>query len=216
MIDDEENQPDSSDANGISRRTIAKGAAWAIPVIAMGATVPTAVASPQGAPTPPCVTALTNDSINWVVDNVRYAESGHTCNSYDSHRDVRLTFEVLQDCEHDVTVQVRNVVGNSVWCAWSSQTLYLLKTSPAGSGLDLTFPATGDRPTNINNGYVSSSCNITAYESANDGMHINPCAPGGPYFEYRYSTDYSGSVATATWSAWFGWGDVGTVPLPPS
>lgn len=203
-------EPSSSPNPGVSRRTVVKGAAWAAPVIAVAAAAPVAAAS-----IPPCIVGLTNDSQNWVVDNARYEEPGHTCRTYREHRDVRLRFHVAA-CDTPVTIQVRNVPGNSTWCGWNSVQLYLLKTIAANQAGDLVFPSTGDRPGTITNGYSAQSCDITAYESVNDGLHINPCAPNGPYFQYRVSYDYAGNVNTATWTQWFNWGNSTLVPPPPN
>lgn len=180
---------------GPSRRTLVKGAAWAAPAIAFASAAPMVAAS-----VPPCIGSITNASQNWDVDGIRYLAA--TCTSYGSHRDVRLQINVTS-CANPVRVQVRNVAGNSTWCAWNTGTGTLTKNVAANTSASLVFPATGD--TIVGGG----GCTITAYESPNDGMHINPCQPAGPYFQYRVSYD-----SGANWTGWVDWGNSSTVPLP--
>lgn len=193
-------------SGGIPRRTLAKGAAWAVPAVAVGAAAPAYATSPGPTTSTTttvaeCVREITNDSINWNVDGVVYAAP--TCSSYCSHKDVRLTFHVTP-CATPVTIRVSNIPGASTWCAWNTGTGTLTKTVPANTNSTLTFPATND--VIIGGG----SCTITAYESANDGMHINPCSDG-PFFKYEiwYASTTTGSPAVTGY-----WGDASNPPKP--
>lgn len=180
----------------IPRRTLAKGAAWAVPVVATVAAAP-AYAAKSGETLPPCLSKISNDSVNWIVDDAIYTG----CTKYCDHRDVRLTFHIAA-CDKPVTIRVSNVQGNSQWCAWSGGIGTLTKTVAANTAGTLTFPNTGD--TIVGNG----GCKITAYPSVNDGMHINPCTDG-PYFMYEV---FYSPTATGTPDHTGYWGDANNPP----
>lgn len=183
----------------MSRRTVVKGAAWAVPAVAVASATPRVAASVTTTTTtlPTCVSAIRNESVNWVVDGAQYP--GCSCGS---HRDVRLSFDV-QACDKPVSIRVYNVAGASMWCAWTTSVSSLTKSVPVNTDKTLTFPDTGD---------TVGGCKIVAHtdNAVNDGLHVNPCV-NGPYFRYQVSYDNG-----ATWSALYDWGTLADVPSPCS
>lgn len=91
--------PDLQDHNhksGVSRRTLVKGAAWAVPAIAVAATVPVASASKL----PPCIASISAASGTYPV-TVDLSECGARTNN---HWDFNFTFTASKntaDCKCD-------------------------------------------------------------------------------------------------------------------
>ncbi|MGI5951076.1 MAG: hypothetical protein ACOX61_04420 [Brooklawnia sp.] len=223
-----EEQPETSQQRKISRRTLAKGVAWAAPAVAVASAAPAHAASVTTTTTtlPPCVAGIENTSTSWDVDGAQYTD----CNCRD-HVDVRLKFTVsATNCPY-TNVQIRvknNTIANAKWC-WTNRETdndWLTKTATI-SGVGVTYPPqrlTSSQSTVADGLYYPAyqtdrtrdrlgSCWADSYVGINDGMHINPCSPG-PYFQYqvRYSSDNE-----ATWTDWGPtqyWGDRTTVPLP--
>lgn len=168
--------------SGVSRRTLVAGVAWATPAVALASAAPAVAAS-----LPPCVSSVTNTSLNWVVDGAAFTG----CGTYACHRDVRLEFAITS-CASAVQVRVQPVAGKATWCYISGYTgtSVMTKTVPANTGpVNLEFPATGDS---------IDGCSIIAHTNSavNDGIHVNGCqsnqikywikvgaaAETGPYF----------------------------------
>lgn len=208
----------------ISRRTVARGAAWAAPAIAVVGVAPVAAASTT---LPPCIAGIDNTSIEWEVDNVRYDDP--TCGSCASHMDARLKITISPCQYRRVQVRVTSISGSSKWC-WSGSSGWLTKTANISESLVVTYPnqvlTTGGTsndglyfPAYSTDGVRDNlgSCQGDTWVGTNDGMHINPCS-SGPYFRYqvRYSTQASGGESTwEPWSNNIDWGNPTLVPPPP-
>ena len=177
----------TSDSTGISRRTLVKGAAWAAPVIAVGAVVPTAAAS-----LPPCfeeVSGVTQNS--WSVPNATFAG----CPNPSTHFDVNIQVTVKACDARKVTVRVYDLADEPAtngrrsrlwWSDRDSSTPYLFIqktiTVPAVGSTTVPFVTTGDqvRWSNSQFGNTGGRGPITAPpNSENDGIHVNPCYFGG-------------------------------------
>ncbi len=153
--------------HAISRRRLALGVAWATPTVLYATSAPALAASTIEAL---CKPRVEEASADWDVDGVTF--SG--CKRYACHKDVQLQFTLSSQCTATVVVEVQPIAGAAVWCAWSG-TQIASKTLTAGGSV--TFPAPGDN---------YGSCTHTAYPSANDGIHINPCFEG-PQVKYRFT-----------------------------
>jgi hypothetical protein len=81
---------ESPTPSGVSRRTLVKGAAWAVPVIAIAATVPMAAAS-----APPCAPNTANSLTSWGVNSAWPASNNANCGQ---HADVVFIFQAGVTC----------------------------------------------------------------------------------------------------------------------
>lgn len=117
-----------------------------------------------------CKPQVEEASANWNVDGVKF----RNCDSSSCHKDLMLKFTLSSLCTAAVSVEVQPIDGAAVWCAWTG-TQIASKTLTAGGSV--TFPTAGDN---------YGSCTHTAYESPNDGIHINPCS-AGPHVQYRFT-----------------------------
>lgn len=206
----------------ISRRTVARGVAWATPAIVVVGAAPVAAASTT---LPPCIAGIANTSIEWAVDNVRY--DAPNCSTCASHMDARLKITISPCQYRRVQVRVTSISGNSKWC-WTGTSDWLTKTANISESLVVTYPnqvlTTGGTsndglyfPAYSTDGVRDDlgSCLGDTYVGTNDGMHINPCS-SGPYF--RYQTRYSEQTTGGSWTDWTpeaDWGYAADVPKPP-
>ena len=222
-----DNETTTSEPGQISRRTLAKGVAWAVPAVAVASAAPAHAASVTTTTTTvaQCVSEIANTSRHWEVDGAQYSR----CNCRD-HVDVRLKFTVTEsNCPYTcVKIRVRNVAGASTWCWGGTGTGAWLTKTATLSGGGFTYPAqrlnanpdtstvndglyfrafyTGGVRDNLDNNV--GICNADGYVGINDGMHINPCSRG-PYFEWQISYDCG-----TNWSSSYFWGDTTLVPPP--
>lgn len=198
----------------ISRRTLAKGVAWAVPAVAVASAAPAyAVSATTTTTVAQCIDAIENSGTFWDVG----AQYG-VCGMCNDHMDVRLKFNVTAiNCPYEkVIVRVRNYpnggTANAKWC-WSGTNGWLRKEATVANGVvtypnqvitpsitrsdGLYFPAYSTDGKRDNLG----GCQGDYEGGVNDGMHINPCSPG-PYFEYEISYDEGDTwPVTGTWGS---------------
>lgn len=175
-----------AEAEGISRRTIVKGVAWATPVIAVATVVPEASAS-----LPPCVGSVSGVSQgSWSV-GARFP--GCTQNS---HFDVSVQISIKACEAQSICIRVYDLgdenngsgLRSRLWWDYTSdQTppyLFIEKciTVPAEGTVPVSFAIQNDTVRRETTQFAESSTvvgTIGAVGGTNDGIHVNPCYFGG-------------------------------------
>ena len=193
----------------VGRRTLAKGAAWAVPTIAVAGAAPAHAASGITTTTttlPPCVAAIGTTGGTYPVS---ISLSG--CNSASSHWDFifRITAALKSgtacDCDYlrltffdnpkrtRLWISNNTTIGNPSTNTANSPRLYIQKVLAAGA--TAAFPATGDVVRRVAGpspytGFTTGGTvigNITAPGTADDSLHTLilpngdvPCSASGP------------------------------------
>lgn len=217
-------------STGIARRTLAKGAAWAVPTVAVAAAAPVYAAS--GITTlPPCIGAIAATGGSYPVT---FSLSG--CSTANSHWDFR--FEITAstvtgtDCNcpylrvtffdnpkrSRLWISTNNVTPNPSTNTANSPRLYVQKVLAAGASAD--FPATGDPVYRVAGpapyaGYTPGGTlvgSIVGLGQADDTLHVLvlpgggvPCSASGPMAYYQVEC---GQSQNGPWTPLGGRGEI--------
>lgn len=225
---------------GLSRRTLAKGAAWAAPAVAVAAAAPAHAASGLTTTLPPCVSDIAAVGGTYPVT---YALSG--CQTANSHWDFqfRITAATLDGtdctCPYLRVTLFDNPKRTRLWIinpgggipdpstnTNNSPRLYVTKVLAAGTSAN--FPSQGDivrrvldspyTGYNTGNGTQGTTVGtIEAHGDSNDTLHVLmtptgglPCTSSGPMAYYRVEC---GPTSTGPWTQL---GELGTIdPCTP-
>jgi len=172
---------DTQTTKEVSRRTLVKGAAWAVPVIAFAAPAPAFAAS-----APPCAPNTTNSLTSWGVDNAWPASNNANCGQ---HADVVFIFQAGETCG---AAQIEIVMGlpgsndttsrGAIWI-WGTPTSgyrarygYLLTpgSAPTNQG-NIAIPAGGITVPKYRSSPAATAGWRDAHQGSNvvnDGIHV--------------------------------------------
>lgn len=221
----------------VGRRTLAKGAAWAVPAIAVAGAAPAHAASGITTTTttlPPCVAAIGSTGGTYPVS---ISLSG--CNTDNSHWDFifRITAATRSgtdcDCSHLRITLFDNPKRTRLWISNNSAItggnpstttsnaprLYVQKVLAAGASA--AFPAQGDQVRRVSGspytGFVTGPTdgvvgNITAPGTADDSVHTlilpNGSVPCSASGPMAYYRVECGTSATGPWAPLGGLGEI--------
>lgn len=180
----------STTSRGPSRRTLVKGAAWSVPVVAMGATTAAAdvACSPNSCPPPP--------SVNW----------GMACASVGNARGCANTANTLQ-----VPLTLSNTTDEAmifvVEGAWSiaNDTTVPPATIPMGGGAG--FYGIGADPTACVGGVATASCpSIAPIASSSSKIEVGPGASVTVWYVFLPQ----GNASKFQGKIWYSWYDKAT------
>ena len=216
----------SSTDTKISRRTIARGAAWAAPAVAVVGVAPVAAASTT---LPPCVGGASGTSQSaWSVPTASFG----SC-STPSHFDVNIRMTIKECNASQVCIRVYDLGDEGSLSGQGAQGLrsrlwWSLRDAPSprflfiekcvavptpGATLNVNFAVENDvvryqnslpAPTpgvapggGSTQGTIAACCN-----NENDGIHVNPCYFGGIGSVSRVAKYYTNMQVGGTWSGW--------------
>ena len=228
-------------SNGISRRTIAKGVAWATPAVAAVAAAPMAAASPVTTTTtrPPCV-----DDVSATGGTYPVTVSLSNCSTANSHWDFNFKITAATqncDCTHLRVTFFDNPNRSRLWISNGFGSLPAL--SPGSDnpqsrtqhdprlyvqkiltpGQTATFPTTGDAVRRVGGGAPHSGFEIdsgtaavgtiTAHGTADDSLHalINPAGGALPCSATGVMAYYRVDCGTSSNGPWTQLGGLGTI-----
>jgi len=171
-----------AEAEGISRRTIVKGVAWATPVIAVATVVPEASAS-----LPPCVGSITGvPQSSWSVG------AGFPGCNQNTHFDTSVQVQIKACEAESICIRVYDLghqndgagLRSRLWWSYNNDSappyLFIEKciTVPAQGTAQVSFAVQGDNVRGQQTFLAEASNsvgNIEALGGTNDGIHVNPC-----------------------------------------
>jgi hypothetical protein len=171
------NDQEQSSNPGISRRTLAKGIAWAVPVVAVAVAAPVAAASvTPNAQLPTCVSDLQVTGGTYPVA-VNFTGCGQSSAHWDFNFKLTVTASDACNCNYVRITFYDNPNRSTLWFNNENRTTpkyYVQKVLPVGT--TAVFPTTGDTVYRADN--KARIGTITAPGSENDSVHVNFCKTG--------------------------------------